>query len=569
MKTDIRPYTRQFYLGNSWRLLIAMIEAVASTAASLLISWLIQQIIDLCTGMDTGFTFRQLFLLSLGAMGFMILSYTLAFFSRPRFISKAMAQYKEFIFERLCRKGISAFSGENSALYISALSNDAASIESGYLTTIFVLVSNSLLFVGALGLMFWYSPLLTLISIGLSLLPLAASICTGSLVAKAETQVSDHNEIYMSSLKDSLTGFSVIKTFRAEARMCRIFAEKVRQVAKAKCLRDKLGILVEFLGSASGASVQFGVMLIGAWMALSGADLTAGSVLVFVQLLNYVISPIAQIPAALAKRKAARALIQKIATALEENVREEGSEEKSVLEQGITLENLSFGYEPEKPVLQNLDFTFLAGKRYALVGASGSGKSTLLNLLLASYPQYSGAIRYDETELRQLKSENLYELVCQIQQNVFIFNASIRDNITMFSDFPKEAVDRAIRLSGLDALIAEKGEGYLCGENGSGLSGGERQRVSIARALLKNAQVLLVDEATASLDAQTAFHVTNAILDLENITRILVTHSLEESLMQRFDCILAMKNGRIQESGTFEELMAQKGYFYSLFNVSQ
>ena len=345
--------------------------------------------------------------------------------------------------------------------------------------------------------------------------------------------------------------------------------ESYRQVAQAKCLRNKMTLLVDLLGTASGAIVQLGVMLIGAWMALSGAALTAGSVLVFVQLLNFVISPIALIPKALAERKAARALIQKIATALEENVREDGSQEKQTLEQGITLENLSFGYEPEKPVLQNVDFTFQAGKRYALVGASGSGKSTLLNLLLASYPQYSGAIRYDETELRQLKSENLYELACQIQQNVFIFNASIRDNITMFSDFPKEAVDRAILLSGLDALIDEKGEDYLCGENGSGLSGGERQRVSIARALLKNAQVLLVDEATASLDAQTAFQVTNAILDLENITRILVTHSLEEALLQRFDCILAMKNGRIQESGTFEELMDKKGYFYSLFNVSQ
>ena len=117
MKTNIRDYTRQFYRGNAWRLLIAMTEAVATTAASLLISWLIQQIIDLCTGMDTGFTFRQLFLLSLGAMGFLTVGYGLAYFSQPRFVAKAMAQYQEFIFERLCRKGISAFSGENSSLY--------------------------------------------------------------------------------------------------------------------------------------------------------------------------------------------------------------------------------------------------------------------------------------------------------------------------------------------------------------------------------------------------------------------------------------------------------------------
>ena len=166
------------------------------------------------------------------------------------------------------------------------------------------------------------------------------------------------------------------------------------------------------------------------------------------------------------------------------------------------INNVSFGYEPEKLVLQDVNFRFDAGKSYAVVGASGSGKSTLLNLLMASHSGYTGSIRYDDTPLQQISSESLYEMVSCVQQNVFIFNASIRDNITMFSQFPKEEVDRAIELSGLSALVAQRGEDYLCGENGSGLSGGEKQRISIARSLLKQAKVLLVDEATAALDAQ-------------------------------------------------------------------
>jgi len=216
-----------------------------------------------------------------------------------------------------------------------------------------------------------------------------------------------------------------------------------------------------------------------------------------------------------------------------------------------------------------VNFTFGAGKSYAIVGSSGSGKSTLLNLLMASHNDYAGSIRYDETELRQIRSESLYEMVSVVQQNVFIFNASIRDNITMFSDFPREEVDHAIKLSGLSKLIAERGENYLCGENGSGLSGGEKQRISIARSLLKKSQVLLVDEATAALDAQTAFQVSNAILDLNDLTRIVVTHSLDENLLKKYDCILTLKNGSITESGSFDELMEKKGYFYSLFTVSQ
>ena len=289
----------------------------------------------------------------------------------------------------------------------------------------------------------------------------------------------------------------------------------------------------------------------------------------FVQLLNFVINPIGVIPQALAEIKASKALIEKVAVALESNVREEGLESKNEVTTGIVVQNLSFGYEEEKPVLQNVNFTFDAGKSYAIVGSSGSGKSTLLNLLMASHSEYSGSICYDDAELRQISSESLYEMVSVVQQNVFIFNASIRDNITMFSDFPREEVDRAIELSGLSKLIAERGEDYLCGENGSGLSGGEKQRISIARSLLKKSQVLLVDEATAALDAQTAFQVSNAILDLNGLTRIVVTHSLDENLLKRYDCVLTLKNGSITESGSFDELMEKKGYFYSLFTVSQ
>lgn len=121
----------------------------------------------------------------------------------------------------------------------------------------------------------------------------------------------------------------------------------------------------------------------------------------------------------------------------------------------------------------------------------------------------------------------------------------------------------------LSSLIAERGEDYLCGENGSGLSGGEKQRISIARSLLKKSQVLLVDEATAALDVQTAFQVSNAILNLSGLTRIVVTHVLDENLLKQYDRIVTLKAGQIVEAGTFRELMENRGYFYSLYTVSQ
>ena len=138
----------------------------------------------------------------------------------------------------------------------------------------------------------------------------------------------------------------------------------------------------------------------------------------------------------------------------------------------------------------------------------------------------------------------------------------------MFRDFPENEVDNAISRANLSELIKERGSDYLCGENGGGLSGGEKQRISIARSLLKKSSVLLADEITAALDAQTSYRVSSDILDLNGITRIVVTHDLEESLLKRYDRILVMKDGRLQEQGTFDELMAKKAYFHALFTVA-
>ncbi len=168
-----------------------------------------------------------------------------------------------------------------------------------------------------------------------------------------------------------------------------------------------------------------------------------------------------------------------------------------------------------------------------------------------------------------MSADSLYALTSRIDQNVFLFQASLRENITMFRPFPDDEVDRAIRLAGLDKLVAQRGQEALCGENGAGLSGGEKQRVSIARSLLRKASVLLVDEATAALDAQTAYQVTDAILSLKQVTRIVVTHSLSESLLKRFDGIWVLKGGSVAESGSFDELMSRKGLFYSLYTLAQ
>lgn len=561
--------TAQFYRGNLGYLMLALLAALAGGSLNLILSWLMQQLIDAASGVPGTLGLGTLARLSCGFLALYVALSLLKYASEPRFLARAMRQYKEFAFRKLMDKSVFSFRDESTAAYLSALTNDAGSIETDFLSQQLSVITKLVTFLGALGMMLWYSPLLTAVAAGLMLLPLAASILTGNRLQAAEAHVSDRNRDFTAALRDCLDGFPVVKTFRAEKEIFRLFAENSRALEDEKFSRRRLKLLVGMIGAVAGVVAQLGVFLVGTWLALSGHGLTAGTVILFVNLMNFLIEPVSALPSLLAGQRAAQALIARLADALERNPAAKGTVQLSGLQNGIRLENVSFGYTPDTEVLHGISAEFQAGRAYAIVGGSGSGKSTLLHLLMASSTAYGGRILLDGTELREAAPESVYELISVIQQNVFVFNASIVENISMFRQFPQAELEDAIRHAHLGELLARRGQDSLCGENGCNLSGGEKQRVSIARSLLKKSSVLLVDEATAALDAQTAHQVSSDLLDLEGMTRIVVTHTLEQALLRRYDGILVLKNGEIAESGSFDELMAKKGYFYALYTVSQ
>lgn len=559
----------QFFYKNIPIFCLAVFAALAAGSLNLILSWIIQQLMDTAAGKSGALSFRTLLLISAGFVllcaGLSLLNYA----SQPRFLERAMRQYKDFAFKKLIGKSISSFRDESAAGYLSALTNDAASIETNYLAQMLAMITKAVTFIGALLLMCRYSLLMTAIAAGLTVLPLIASLLTGSRLQAVESRVSERNGEFTAALSDCLAGFTVVKNFRAEREIFRLFAQSNKALEHEKFTGRRIKTLVGMIGAVTGIFAQLGVFIAGVYLSMKDGSMTPGAVVLFVNLMNFIISPIAELPGLLACRKAALGLVDKLAAALERSSSREGSETLNRLENGIRLENVSFAYEPGKTVLHGINAEFEAGKAYALVGGSGSGKSTLLNLLMAAETNYSGHILADGIELSDISTESLYGTMAAIQQNVFVFNASIKDNVSMFRDFPKTELDEAIAHAHLGALIRERGEDYLCGENGSGLSGGEKQRISIARSLLKKSSVLLADEVTAALDAQTAHRVSSDILDLQGITRIVVTHTLEESLLRRYDKIFVLRSGRIEEAGSFADLMANKGYFYALFTVAQ
>ena len=564
-----RALTRCFFFHNRTAAFLAMSAVILNIPLNLAVAWQMQQLIDIAAGSPSAFTLPKISASLALFFAVMAAIMALGSYARPLFIERAVRQYRDYTFEQLTRKSTAAFHTENTSAYLSALTNDTISIETNYLPALFTLPGNLLLLIGSFALMLYYSIPLTLAAAAAALLPLAASLMAGSRLSCQEKKVSDQNESFMAALQDMLSGFPVIKSFKAQPEAVRLFSLRNAASLKSKCSASRTRIILQNICAAAGQLALFLVFMLGALLAIKGYGVTAGVVLVFVQLMDTAESSISQLPQIWANRSSANALIDKLAAALSCSKEQDGTPAPHTLQDSITLQNLSFSYTPEIPVLQNITYCFDSGKKYAIVGNSGSGKSTLLELLQGGYTGYQGQIRYDGRELRSFRPDSLYNLISVIRQNVFLFNSSILDNITMFRNFPEEKTALAVRRAGLESLLAARGADTPCGENGSSLSGGERQRISIARCLLQSTPVLLADEATASLDSATAFEITSSILSLDGITRILVTHRLEEPLLRRFDEILVLKDGRLTEHGSFDSLMENKAYFYSLFTISQ
>ena len=566
-KLNKELYRTPFSVGKKW-FLISMISMVILSAYNLIISWLLQKIIDLAAGIDKT-PFYQLALVSLLSFLVFIVFYFIFRYAHPKFLQTLSTSYKDLLFAKILRNNSRMVSEIGSGQFLSKLSNDLRSIEEHYFDFYITLIDIGISFVGAIVLMLWYSPVLTMAAIALSILPLLVSIPASKEITKTEKNLSKKNAEFMEFMRDTLSGFSVIKSFQAESELESRFHEENVKIEKAKFLRRFAEENINLLSTAASVVMRLGVFLFGAWLSLSNSHVTPGIVLVFLQLLTFVITPIEKIPSLFANRKAARSLIAQTAELLYEKPDEQEKTEIHSLKSAIEVQNLSFSYENNGKALQAVSLTFHAGKKYAIVGASGSGKSTLFKLLTKYSNEYNGNILFDGIDLRNITYSSLSQIISVVQQNVFVFHDSIYNNICLYKSIPEEKFDYVIQKSGLSSLIQQKGKDFSCGANGSKLSGGEKQRISIARALLRNTSILLMDEASSALDEKTVDEIMHSILDMPDTTSLVITHRLNSTLLKRYDGIFVLHHGKLIEFGSFDELMKNKGLLYSLILLSQ
>ena len=562
MNKSVKSY---IYKDNILNFIILTFTSLFQTAAMIIISLMLEKIMAIATTKDLealyeqGIQFLVLLILS-------ILMYILVTYLKPKYQKRAITQYKNNIYGCILDKNIANFNNHNTSTYISALTNDVTKIEESYLFSAFDLITNITLFLTTIFVMLIYSPLLTLAGVGLSLLPFIGAIIVGGKLAFHEKEISDQNASFMHFVKDNLIGFSTVKVFKSENKIKELFVKNNDILENKKASKTKTLALMEMVQTILSLVSQFGVFFIGAYISITTGDIAPSVILLFVQLMNYIINPLMQIPSSLSKRLACKPLFIKISEIIQkESDNDLGVEIEEINE--ITVSNLKFMYD-DKVILKDINYKFEKNKSYAIVGTSGSGKTTLINLLLGKYNNYSGEIHYNNTDLKTLSLDSLFEIASFVEQNVFVFDDSIINNITMYSNIDEELLKEAINKSGLAKLIDEKGPDYRCGENGCNLSGGEKQRISIARALVKKSQLLLLDEATSALDNETSSSITNNLLRINNTTKIMITHRLDEEILNQFDEIVVMKNGQIVEFGTYSNLMKNNGTFKSLVELN-
>lgn len=553
------------YKNNRITYSIYVLLVVIDSLLSLVIAALLKNIIDVASSSSLSSFKLVVFRCSLLIAFIGLISISLYYFE-ALVVKRSLTTYKDTLYKELIKKAPRTFYNEKTSTYLSGMTNDVAVIENNYIKGTASLVANIVLFFGALGLMLYYSPLLSIVTIVFLAIPLLLSSILGNRLSEQEKTVSLENSNFMAFIQDLLNGFSVIKSFQAEHEVTGLFCDRDRKLERIKFNKNcEIGRIQTVL-SLGGTLPQLGVLIFGAYFILRGNNLTVGILVSFTSLLGNFMKPIMSVPQLLSTRKAASSLIDKMEKELQNNLLASGEVLKEFPD-AISLNNVSFGYE-DNTILNNINLKLNNGESYAIVGESGSGKTTLVSLIAGMMDNYSGEILYDDTDLKNYNLDSISEQVSIIQQNVFIFDGTILDNITLFKKFDKDLIDWAIDQSGLRSIVNEKGINYHCGACGCNLSGGERQRISIARSILKQSKLFVADEATAALDNQTSHDVMTAILNIKDSTKLIITHKLDEKLLTKFDHILVIKNGSIFEQGTFDELMSKKEYFYSLYNVS-
>ena len=475
------------------------------------------------------------------------------------------------LYNTITKMSMAHFTEKRKGDLMSRVSNDVTEIQYSFLSIIELLIREPLTIVFALLMMFSISAKLTLFV--LLFVPFAGILITriGKTLQPKSNKVQVEVGEVLAKIEETISGLNIIKAFRAEGSFQSKFRDTNQRLFKlSNSLINRMNLsspLSEFLGIS-----VFAVLLwYGGSLVLVEKQLNAAAFITFLGLAYGVLTPAKGISKALYSIKKGNAAAARILEVLETPnpiVDPVKPKKMSAFNKGVRFNEVSFAYEDEL-VIDKLNLTIPKGSSVALVGPSGGGKSTIANLVPRFYDVNEGSISIDGTDIRQFTKNDLRSLMGIVTQDSILFNDTVANNLRIAKPDATEkelrnAAEIANALSFIEAL--PKGFDTSIGDQGNKLSGGQKQRLSIARAVLKNPEILILDEATSALDTESERLVQEALIKMmKSRTSLVIAHRL--STIQNADLIVVLQNGKIAEKGTHEELIAKKGTYKKLIEL--
>lgn len=552
---------------NKLLLILTIIFSIIASAAMVGLSLFIQTTIDYVTigNMDG---FKRILIYSVGYGILIGLLYFIYDILSKMFIRNLLKMLRNKVFFGILRRNYKDFNSKNTADYISVLTNDMKLIEENYVVPLLLILQYSVMFGVTVILLLYLSPLVTLgIFISMLLIFIVPSIF-GKTLENKQLELSNRLSFFTSKLKDIFLGYDVIRSYNLRDNTTKEFQEENNNLANAKFTADKIFVINESLSQILGLGTQFVAIFLSAYLVIKG-ELTMGMLIAIVQLSATFVQPVIMIMSNVPKLNSVKPIIKRIDDFSNYEDTDFVGKDKPYFNSNLEISNLYFNYGNERPAIDNISLRIDRNKKYAIVGGSGCGKSTLVKLMLGYYSDFNGDIKFDGNSIKNLDIEQLNKMISIIHQNVYMFDKTIKDNICLYKEFSKEQINNVLNLSGANKFIEETTNGlnYLVGENGSNLSGGQRQRIAIARALIQQTPILVLDEGTSAIDMQTAYDIESKLLSIENLTLITITHKMSEELLSLYDEIIYMENGQILERGNLRELLDKKDKFFRFYTV--